>query len=237
MNKSLSKLTTSLGYTFTDLDLLKLALTHRSIGAQNNERLEFLGDSILNFIIAEVLYTKFAFLKEGELSRLRASLVNGETLAEIATELALSSYLILGPGELRSGGSQRRSILADTVEAIIGAIYLDSGRVDVVKIPVLTWFEARLELLSHQAKKDPKTSLQEYLQAKRSPLPTYDVISIAGDAHEQVFNVSCVISELNLTAQGVGSSRRRAEQAAALACLQQLGLVPAVEEHKKHHDR
>lgn len=201
-----------------------LALTHRSYGNQNNERLEFLGDSIVNMVIAEYLFLNFDKAREGHLSRLRARMVKGVTLAEIGREFELGSYMRLGSGELKSGGFRRESILADAVESIIGAIYLDSDFY-TCREQVLRWFEHRLEQLDLQdTQKDPKTRLQEYLQSRQFPLPKYDVISVDGEAHNQTFHVSCVLSSLERKACGVGSSRRVAEQEAARSALKQLGV-------------
>lgn len=212
-----------LTYDFVNPDLLELALTHRSYKGANNERLEFLGDSILNFIIAESLYLRFPSAKEGQLSRLRALLVKGVTLAEIAKEFGLGEYLKLGAGELKSGGHRRDSILADAVEAIIGAIYLDSNHERCQEI-VLLWYESRLDNLSlEDTDKDPKTRLQEYLQSMKKALPKYDVTNVSGEAHDQTFSVSCLIEELGTRTSGVGGSRRSAEQKAAKEALKILG--------------
>ncbi len=208
-----------LKYRFNNPDLLKVALTHRSSMDQNNERLEFLGDSIVNCIIAEALFQQFPRSQEGELSRWRATLINRETLAKLAREFDLGRYLFLGPGELKSGGSQRLSILSCAMEAIIGAIYLDSS-FEKVSECVLDWYAPLLQSLSNAAShKDPKTVLQEYLQSHHKPLPTYHVESIQGEAHNQVFIVSCEIEGVIEKAIGNGTSRRRAEQDAAEAML------------------
>jgi len=215
VNNPLLKLSQRLGYTFNDEALINLALTHRSLSGTNNERLEFLGDSILNFVIAEALFLKFPHAKEGKLSRLRARLVKGDTLAEIAKEFDLGDFLLLGSGEMKSGGFRRESILADTVEALIGAIYLDSDMA-TVKACILAWYQERLANLTlDDPMKDPKTRLQEYLQGNKQPLPKYEVTSIDGDAHEQVFNVLCRVKSLDKPVEGSGSSRRIAEQQAA----------------------
>ena len=221
----LARLERKLGYEFSDRGRLELALTHRSCGSRNNERLEFLGDSIVNFVIAEALYERFPKAREGQLSRLRARMVRGVTLAEVGREFDLGGFLRLGSGELKSGGYRRESILADAVEAIIGAIYLDAG-MDVCHERIRTWFNNRLDGLSasDQQNKDPKTRLQEYLQARQKTLPKYKVINIAGDAHDQVFSVVCELESLGKTTQGEGSSRRGAEQQAARHALQQLGV-------------
>jgi len=209
-----------LGYRFSDPHLLRQALTHRSYGTPHNERLEFLGDGVLNFIIASLLYERFPVLPEGDLSRLRAHLVNQETLSQLARTLDLGQYLLLGEGELKSGGFRRPSILADTFEAILGAIYLDGG-FDAAAGVVRRIHEPLLaELDPKSLGKDPKTLLQEYLQGRRLSLPLYNVVSVSGEAHEQHFQVECVILELSIRAEGEGSSRRSAEQNAARSAYQ-----------------
>ena len=224
MNNPLIKLSQRIDYTFTDTSLIELALTHRSCGGKNNERLEFLGDSIVNLIIAEALFLKFPEAKEGKLSRLRARMVKGVTLAELARDFGLGDFLHLGSGEMKSGGHRRESILADTVEAIIGAIYLDSDMA-TVKSKILQWYDSRLETLSlDDPLKDPKTRLQEYLQGKQQPLPKYDVLSIDGSAHEQLFKISCLVKDLEKPIVGHGGSRRIAEQEAAAQALKLLGI-------------
>ncbi len=225
MNNPLLKLSQRIDYTFSDTSLIELALTHRSCGGKNNERLEFLGDSIVNLVIAEALFIKFPEAKEGKLSRLRARMVKGVTLAELARDFGLGDFLHLGTGEMKSGGHRRESILADTVEAIIGAIYLDSN-MDTVKKKILQWYDSRLQQLSlNDPLKDPKTLLQEHLQGKQQPLPKYDVLSIAGSAHEQLFKVSCVVNDLENPIVGQGASRRIAEQEAAAQALKLLGIA------------
>ena len=209
-----------LGYRFSDPHLLRQALTHRSYGTPHNERLEFLGDGVLNFVIASLLYERFPVLPEGDLSRLRAHLVNQETLSQLARTLDLGQYLLLGEGELKSGGFRRPSILADTFEAILGAIYLDGG-FDAAAGVVRRIHEPLLaELDPKSLGKDPKTLLQEYLQGRRLSLPLYNVVSVSGEAHEQHFQVECVILELSIRAEGEGSSRRSAEQNAARSAYQ-----------------
>jgi len=213
-----------IGYQFKQPERLLLALTHRSFGNQNNERLEFLGDSIVNMVIAEHLYDHFEKAREGQLSRLRARMVKGVTLAEIGREFELGRFLRLGSGELKSGGFRRESILADAIESIIGAIYLDSDFY-TCREQVLRWFEHRLTCLDIQdTQKDPKTRLQEYLQSRQFPLPDYDVISVDGEAHNQTFHVSCALPSLDRKTSGTGSSRRIAEQEAARSALKQLGV-------------
>ncbi len=220
--KSVTELARKLDYTFKDESLAELAVTHRSHGKRNNERLEFLGDSILNFVIAEALFKRFPEAKEGQLSRLRAQLVKGETLAEIAREMKLGDYLKLGSGELKSGGFRRDSILADAVEAIIGAIYLDSD-MDICRGYVLRWYKERLEQTNLQnTQKDSKTRLQEFLQSRRVALPEYELMSVEGEAHQQTFYIRCTVSLLDAPTEGVGNSRRQAEQEAARQALVEL---------------
>lgn len=222
MNDKLPRLEQKLGYQFQNKDLLIRAITHRSAGSRHNERLEFLGDSILSLVIAEVLYYRFPNVSEGDMSRMRATLVREKTLAELAREFALGDYLILGPGELKSGGYRRESILADTVEALIGAIYLDS-QLDSIRTLLLTWYNDRLDSIRPGAEqKDPKTRLQEFLQGRRRPLPSYNVIDVKGEAHNQQFTVECAIEGIENAYVGVGTSRRKAEQAAAEQALEQL---------------
>lgn len=220
------RLVKALGHEFRDAGWLELALTHRSVsGSRNNERLEFLGDSILNFVIADFLYQRFPAEKEGRLSRLRASLVKQETLASVARELKLGDYLRLGPGELKSGGFRRESILADTVEAVLGAIYRDCGDMAHCAGRVHAWFGVRLEVIGQDAViKDSKSRLQEWLQGRRLPLPVYSVTDISGEAHNQSFRVSCEAPGLDVPTVGEGPSRRHAEQEAAAAALLQLGI-------------
>lgn len=212
----------TIGYTFKDSSILEKALTHCSAGQNNNERFEFLGDSLINMIIAEALYEQFPKASEGQLTRLRAICVRGETLAGIAREFKLGEFLKLGVGELRSGGANRPSILADAAEALIAAIYLDAG-FETVKTCALRWYEEKLSEMSlEMTAKDPKTALQEWLQARRKPLPDYNVIAIEGESHEQNFTVECLIEGLGQTFTGEGTSRRRAEQSAAKAALEYL---------------
>ncbi|MBW6392156.1 MULTISPECIES: ribonuclease III [Halomonadaceae] len=222
MSRSLTAFSRRIGYSFRDDSLLELAVTHRSFGGQNNERLEFLGDSIVNFVIAEALYERFPQAREGQLSRLRARLVRGQTLAELAREMAFGECLRLGSGEMKSGGHRRDSILADAVEAVLGAIYLDAG-MDVARARVLAWYAERLEAIDLQdTQKDPKTRLQEFLQSRQSPLPRYEVVSVEGEAHDQTFTVECHVELLDSHTLGTGSSRRHAEQQAAELALLQL---------------
>jgi ribonuclease-3 len=223
VNDPLLKLSQRLGYTFHDEQLVTLALTHRSKGGTNNERLEFLGDSILNFVIAEDLYQRFGLAREGKLSRLRARMVKGKTLADLAREFGLGDFLILGSGELKSGGHRRESILADTVEALIGAIYLDAG-LDAARGCILTWYKTRLDELSLEDPiKDPKTRLQEHQQGQHLPLPKYSVLALTGPTNEQIFKVEVRIQDAEPQV-AEGASRRAAEQAAAMQLLTQLGI-------------
>jgi ribonuclease III len=202
--------------------LYEEALTHRSLGKRNYERLEFLGDSILNMVIAEALYRELPEEKEGILSRLRAGLVNKETLAELAHELDLGSFVRLGPGELKSGGFRRDSILADAMEAIIGAVYLLNG-FDAARAYILEVYTERLNNLpGFDDLKDPKSRLQEYLQSKAIDLPVYELMDVTGKAHDQHFKVRCVVPDLELSDTGEGSSRKKAEQEAASRILEQL---------------
>ena len=209
-----------LGHDFARPELLRQALTHRSHGSPNNERLEFLGDSILNCAIAARLYQTYPRLPEGDLSRMRAAMVKEQTLAEIASGLKLGDILMLGEGELKSGGFRRPSILADALEAIIGAVYLDAGFVAAERM-ILALYEPLLQNLDPKTiAKDPKTQLQEYLQSRKLPLPQYEVLVIRGEAHEQEFEVECIIPGLNIRSLGEGHSRRSAEQNAAIAAYQ-----------------
>jgi len=212
----------SLGYEFRDARLLDAALTHRSAGGSHNERLEFLGDAILNCVVALLVFREFGNADEGDLSRFRASLVSGESLAVIAADLGLGDRLYLGSGELKSGGFRRKSILADGLEAVLGAIYLDGG-FPAAQTVIERLFVSRLaQLPSATELKDPKTRLQETLQARGLSIPAYTVESVSGKAHLQVFRVACSCDALGLAAVGEGSSRRAAEQAAAKALLEQL---------------
>lgn len=211
-----------IGYEFKDPALLRRALTHRSHGVPHNERLEFLGDSVLNCVIASRLYHLHTRVAEGDLSRMRAHLVKEQTLSEIASTLDLGDYLKMGEGELKSGGFRRPSILADTLEAIIGAIYLDAGFSAAEQV-IERLFEPLMKGLDPKTLgKDPKTLLQEYLQGRKIPLPNYTVLSISGEAHQQSFEVECLIPSLNVRACGTGVSRRSAEQQAAGSALQTL---------------
>jgi ribonuclease-3 len=206
-----------LGYVFRQPALLQRALTHRSYAPEHNERLEFLGDSILGCVISRHLYSSYPQLSEGELSRLRSSLVKEETLATLALQLELGSHLKMGEGELRSGGFRRPSILADALEALFGAVFLDGGFADAETV-VLNLYLPYLEKVDTEGLgKDAKTLLQEYLQARRIPLPVYRVVAIRGEAHAQTFQVECIIPSMKVAAMGEGASRRNAEQQAAQA--------------------
>ena len=226
----MERLQRRLGYHFGDQGLLARALTHRSAGPDHNERLEFLGDAILGFETADYLFHHVDRADEGQLSRMRAHLVKRETLAEIGRELQLGQILRLGPGELRSGGQNRDSILADAVEAIIAAVYLDGG-IDEARRLVRHLLGERLSKPgAGLQEKDAKTRLQEYLQARRLALPKYQVIRIDGDQHRQQFTVSCRVDQLRAQSEGRGSSRRRAEQEAAGSLLAELTRRQAAEE-------
>ncbi|EUJ09990.1 ribonuclease III [Methylophilaceae bacterium 11] len=219
---SLASLHPLIGYTFNAPSLLQLAVTHRSFSGNNNERLEFLGDGVLNFIVAHQLYHRFPKLPEGDLSRLRAQLVKESSLCEIALTLNLKDYLKLGEGELKSAGWRRPSILADALEAIVGAVYLDGGFV-AAEAAVLKLFAQKLSTIDPKAiDKDAKSQLQEYLQSKKIELPDYVVVSIEGEAHAQSFKVECVIKKLEITTLGEGTSRRNAEQQAAQLAMEKI---------------
>jgi len=204
-----------LNYEFSDPELLNAALTHRSAGARNNERLEFLGDGALNFVIASEIYQLRPNYQEGQLSRLRATLVRGTTLAEIARDIELGDYLKLGTGELKSGGFKRSSILADAVEALIGAVYIDGGYNAAADLIRHLYRERLANLPPDEPQKDAKSLLQEYLQGRKIPIPEYELTGTSGQAHQREFTVMCRVSSLSIESSAVGSSRRRAEQAAA----------------------
>lgn len=222
MNADPRRLAQSLGHSFARQDLLLQGLTHRSAGPLNNERLEFLGDALIGFVVAEALCARFPVADEGNLSRMRASLVKRESLAKLARGLDLGDYLRLGAGELRTGGHARDSILADALEAVLGAVYLDAG-FEVARKVVLDLFGGRIEQIDgEQAGKDPKTRLQEWLQSRKRPIPEYVLINIGGTQHDQVFTVSCVLNDAAISTQGQGTSRRRAEQAAAESMLEKI---------------
>ncbi|ROR32131.1 ribonuclease III [Inmirania thermothiophila] len=219
----LERLCERLGHRFRDRGLLAEALTHRSAGGRHNERLEFLGDAVLNLVVAEILHARFPELDEGALSRLRARIVQGRTLAAVAAELDLGPHLRLGAGELKSGGFRRPSILADAVEALIGAAYLESG-LEGARGVVRRLLGERLDALAPQdAVKDPKTRLQERLQGAGRPLPCYELVRAEGPEHARRFTVRCRLEDGDLAAEGGGGSRREAEQAAAARLLEMLG--------------
>ena len=211
---------TGIGHPFRDPGLLAQALTHRSAGAPHNERLEFLGDSLVNLIIAEALYQRWPQVDEGALTRARAELVRESGLAPIARDLDLGSRLTLGPGEMKSGGHRRDSILADALEALVAAIYLDAG-FEACRAAVLPWFEPAMAALPppHKVGKDAKTRLQEWLQGRQKPLPVYALLSESGEEHAKTFQVSCTLAEPHVVTEGQGGSRRAAEQTAAEAAL------------------
>lgn len=213
--REIDALLKKLDYSFNDISLLNEALTHRSYAAKNNERLEFLGDGILNFVIADELFKRYSDVQEGDLSRLRANLVNKESLAEIAAELRLGEVIQLGSGELKSGGFRRPSILADAVESIFGAVYCDRGFEACRQLIVRLYADKLASPTDLQSLKDPKTRLQELLQSRKYPLPEYEVINISGRSHAQIFHLRCRIEKLNITVEGEGKSRRKAEQVAA----------------------
>jgi len=218
----LERLQRKIGYRFSRPELLREALTHRSHGTPHNERLEFLGDSVVNCIVATELFARFGKLKEGELSRLRADLVRQESLHRVAQAMGLGSFLRLGEGELRSGGFARPSILADAVEALIGAIYLDGGFGAAQQALRSLLAEPLAEIEPESFGKDPKTQLQELLQSRHVPLPRYSVVSTRGAAHDQRFEIECLVPELSIRTLGAGSSRRAAEQEAARRAFQEL---------------
>lgn len=222
MPADLDRLQRAIGYSFSNVALLERALTHRSFGQPNNERLEFLGDSVLNCVVAIALFDRFAALREGELSRLRASLVCQDGLHRIAQALQLGDCLRLGEGEMKSGGFRRPSILADALEAVLAAVFLDGG-FDAAKGVIDRLYGPRVaEIDPEQASKDPKTALQEYLQGRKLPLPTYVTVKVHGEAHAQEFEVACEVNALKLRTIGRGGSRRAAEQQSAQNALAQL---------------
>jgi ribonuclease-3 len=210
------------GHVFRDPALLAQALTHRSAGVPHNERLEFLGDALVGMIVAEALYLRWPKADEGALTRARAELVRESSLARIARELELGSRITLGPGEMKSGGHRRDSILSDAFEAVVGAIYLDAG-FEACRTAIMPLFESSLAALPASGfGKDPKTRLQEWLQARQRPLPVYELLSESGEEHARTFHVRCLLGDPPLEAEGSGSSRRAAEQEAAAAVLNQL---------------
>lgn len=222
MSAGLAALQQRLQYTFADLSLLTQAITHRSFSADHNERLEFLGDSVLGLCVADLLYKRLSALPEGDLSRVRAGLVRQEALHPLAVKLGLPDVIRLGEGELRSGGQKRPSILADALEAVIGAVYLDGGFGAAQALVNRLYATLDINPAMAAMGKDPKTELQEWLQARRMKVPGYKVVATLGAAHKQTFEVDCEIPDLKLIARGQGGSRRAAEQAAATAMLQTL---------------
>ncbi len=219
-SSAFSELQIRLGYAFQQASLLQQALTHRSFSADHNERLEFLGDSVLNLSVSHLLYAQLSSLPEGDLSRIRANLVKQDTLHQLAKTLELPAVMRLGEGEMRSGGQNRPSILADALEAIIGAVYLDGGYSAAQALVERLFDKLDINPDMQAVGKDPKTELQEWLQGRKLSLPKYTVIGTSGAAHRQQFEVSCEVTELRQTQQGSGASRRAAEQAAAAALLQ-----------------
>ena len=215
----LSALQIRLGYAFRDRALLQQATTHRSFSADHNERLEFLGDSVLNLAVAHLLYAQLSQLPEGDLSRVRANLVKQDTLQDLALEIGLPEVIRLGEGELRSGGRKRPSILADALEAVIGAVYLDGGYSAAQALGERLFRNVEIQPQMQAAAKDPKTELQEWLQGRKLALPQYTVMATTGAAHRQTFEVACEVRELRQSQRGMGPSRRAAEQAAAAALL------------------
>jgi len=215
-----------LGHSFRKPELLRVALTHRSHGAMHNERLEFIGDAVLNCIAAAVLFERFPAIPEGELTRVRASLVNRDTLARLARGLALGEEILLGGGEVRSGGEDRPSILANALEAIIGAVFVDAG-FDAARTVIERIYTAEFANLDPTTLgKDPKTRLQEWLQARRIAVPEYAVTSIAGEAHAQTFTIECRIAAMGVATEGTGTSRRAAEQVAAATAYARVTAAP-----------
>ena len=210
------------GYHFSDIQLLELALTHRSVSSNNNERLEFLGDSLINHVVAEHVYRKFPRISEGPLSRIRAALVRRESLAELGVNLKIGEYLLLGTGECKSGGRHRKSILADAVEAVVGAIYIDGG-FEIAREIILVLYSTKFSAMSEDlAEKDSKTRIQEYTQAKGLELPIYELESVSGDAHQPMYHVVCKINGSGQIGRGSAQSRQEAEQIAASLILSAL---------------
>ncbi len=225
MSPALKSLQTKLAHVFSNPQLLELALTHRSFSADHNERLEFLGDSVLNLAVSSLLFESLSQLSEGDLSRVRANLVKQETLFGLANELGLSDGLRLGDGEKRSGGNKRPSILADALEAIIGAVYLDAGFDTAAQLVRRLYRGVELHGQMSALGKDAKTELQEWLQARKMQVPSYAVVATLGEAHKQTFDVECAIPEMDLRERGIGNSRRAGEQAAAAAMLQRVSAL------------
>jgi ribonuclease-3 len=222
VNEGLKALQHRLQHEFANQALLTQAVTHRSFSSDHNERLEFLGDSVLNLAVADLLYERLSALPEGDLSRVRANLVKQETLHQLALELGLPDVIRLGEGEVRSGGQKRPSILADALEAVLGAVYLDAGFAKAQALVHRLFKSVEINPQMQAIGKDPKTELQEWLQARKLSLPLYRVVATLGVAHKQTFDVECEIIELNFSERGIGGSRRAGEQAAAAAMLQTL---------------
>ena len=222
MTDALIDLQRRLQHTFSNPALLMRALTHRSFSSDHNERLEFLGDSVLNLAVADLLFERLANLPEGDLSRVRANLVKQDTLHHLAVELNLPVHIRLGEGEMRSGGRKRPSILADALEAVIGAVYLDAGFGSARALVHRLFSRLEINPSMQAIGKDAKTELQEWLQGRKMKLPSYRVVATLGEAHKQSFDVECLIAEMDLTQRGIGTSRRAGEQAAAAAMLKQL---------------
>lgn len=222
MSDGLPALQRRLQHVFSDPALLARAVTHRSFSADHNERLEFLGDAVLNLAVADLLFEKLQHLPEGDLSRVRANLVKQDTLHQLSVELGLPAVIRLGEGEVRSGGKKRPSILADALEAVIGAVYLDGGYVAAQALVRRLFKAVEINPTMAAIGKDAKTELQEWLQGRKLRLPLYRVVGTLGAAHQQSFDVECEIAELNLSERGIGGSRRAGEQAAAAAMLQVL---------------
>lgn len=222
VSDGLSELQARLQHSFSDASLLTRAVTHRSFSADHNERLEFLGDSVLNLSVAHLLYEHLSSLPEGDLSRIRANLVKQDTLHQLAVDLGLPAVVRLGEGEVRSGGHKRPSILADALEAVLGAVYLDAGYPAAQALVQRLFQAVEINPQMQASAKDAKTELQEWLQARKYRLPLYRVVGTLGAAHRQTFDVECEVSDLNLNERGIGSSRRAGEQAAAAAMLQVL---------------
>ncbi len=222
MSDPLADLQQRLQHTFTNPALLRQALTHRSFSSDHNERLEFLGDSVLSLAVSDLLYQRLSDLPEGDLSRVRANLVRQETLHQLSVDMGLPEMLRLGEGEMRSGGQKRPSILADALEAVIGAVYLDGGFTLAQGLVQRLFNALEINPAMDAIGKDPKTELQEWLQGRRMKVPLYRVVGTQGAAHKQIFDVECEVIEFNLSERGIGGSRRAGEQAAALAMLQTL---------------
>ena len=217
-----ARLSQRLGYQCSNVELLQQALTHRSAAKQHNERLEFLGDAVLGMVVAQALFKRFPTVPEGKLTRMRSTLVKGDTLAELGREADVGELLKLGPGELKSGGHRRSSIIADAMEAILGAIYLEAG-LDTTAEVILRLWQSRIDKLDpNEHPKDAKTRLQEFLQSRKLPLPVYEVVDISGKDHDQTFVVHCQIESLGKPMKGTGTSRRKAEQQAARNALEKL---------------